>query len=283
MFDAASRSEPPVRQRAVGALRIGFKRRGTATVLDRLYQQGCLKARLPAVEAGAWMGAVTLNSSGGVAGGDRLDTAITVAAGCQAGISAQAAERFYRASPATGPAILRNRVALADGAMMEWLPQETILFDRCALDRRLEVEMAEDAAFLGLEMLVFGRLAMGETVRSGSLRDLIRVRRGQRLVWHDAIRLDGAISDQLDRAAIGHGARAMATILLVAPGAADRLAPVREALPPAEAGIEAGASAWDGMLVTRLLAPDGARLRAAVLPILDVLRDGRPLPRVWLC
>jgi len=288
MFDAVSRSDGQQRQRAIGSLRIGFKLRGAETVLDTLYQQGCLKARLPAVEAGAWRGAVTLNSSGGVAGGDRLDTAITLATGTRATVSAQAAERFYRALPGGGPAVVRTQASVGAGASLEWLPQETILFDRCALDRRLDVEMDEDAGFLGLEMLVFGRLAMGETVQSGTLRDLIRIRRGGRLIWHDAIRMEGAIDAMLQRRAVASGARALATIVHVGPDATDRLDAVRatggdgsEAM--GASTTEIAASAWDGMLITRVLAPTSASMRSSVAQVLDVLRDGRPLPRVWLC
>ena len=315
MFDAVSRSDGHTRQRAIGSLRIGFKLRGAETVLDTLYQQGCLKARLPAVEAGGWRGAVTLNSSGGVAGGDRLDTAITLADGTRASISAQAAERFYRALPGGSPAVVRTQASLGAGARLEWLPQETILFDRCALDRRLDVEMAEDAVFLGLEMLVFGRLAMGEAVRTGSLRDLIRVRRGGRLIWHDAIRMEGEIDAMLRRPAVANGARALATIVYVGPDAEARLDAVRAigggdapdgvdghagipadghhdgrnlagAYPPSMRGdamTEIAASAWDGMLITRVLASTSANLRSAVMCVLGVLRDERPLPRVWLC
>ena len=107
------------------------------------------------------------------------------------------------------------------GAALEWLPQETILFDRCALDRRLEVDLAADARFLGVETVVFGRTAMGETVRQGWLRDLIRVRRGGELLLHDAIRLDGAIDASLRRPAVGGGARVVATMVYVAPDAGD--------------------------------------------------------------
>lgn len=304
MFDAVSRSDEPQRQRAIGSLRIGFKMRGAETVLDTLYQQGCLKARLPATEAGAWRGAVTLNSSGGVAGGDRLDTAITLAAGTRATISAQAAERFYRALPGGGPAVVRTRASVGAGAWLEWLPQETILFDHCALDRRLDVEMSEDAGFLGLEMLVFGRLAMGETVGTGFLRDLIRIRRGGRLIWHDAIRMEGGIDAMLHRPAVANGARALATVVYVGPDAEHRMDAVRAIAggdmhaqpvlmggtdlpspsePRRDATIEIATSAWDGMLITRVLAPTSASMRSSVAQVLDVLRDGRPLPRVWLC
>ena len=81
-----------------------------------------------------------LNTSGGVAGGDRLDGAFELRDGARATIAAQAAERFYRALPGSDAALVRNRLHGGGGACLEWLPQETILFDRCALDRRLDVD-----------------------------------------------------------------------------------------------------------------------------------------------
>lgn len=266
-------------QRARGTLELSWKRRGPLTVLDDLRQDGCLKARFP--RPVDWAGATTLNTSGGVAGGDRLTTTIALHAGARATLAAQAAERFYRALPADPPAKVRTTIRLAAGAALEWLPQESILFDDAALDRRLEVEMAGDAHFLGIEALVFGRTAMGERVRRLRLSDTIRIRRDGRLVLHDAIRLHGPCAALLDRPAVGGGNLALATLVLVAPDAAARLDPVRAAL--AEMPVEAGASAWDGMLVVRLLARDGAALRAAAVAALSPLRDGRSLPRVWMC
>ena len=203
--------------------------------------------------------------------------AFAVGAEARATIASQAAERFYRALPGSAASSVRTRIAVAEGGAAEWLPQETILFDRCAVRRHLRVELAEDAWFLGVESLVFGRAAMGEVVERASLRDLIEVRRGGRLLLHDAIRLEGEVAATLQRSAIADGARAVATIVHVAPDAEAMLDAVRAASP------QCGASAWDGMLIARMLAADGASLRAAVIAVLAVLREGRPLPRVWLC
>ncbi|MEA2732348.1 MAG: urease accessory protein [Acetobacteraceae bacterium] len=279
MYDGGSLSEPGLLQRAVGELRVVVKRFGPETVLDELRQVGCLKARFPRRIVSGWMDIVMLNTGGGVAGGDRLDIAIGLGADTQATIAAQAAERFYRALAADAPSRVRTRLTVQAGASLEWLPQETILFDRCALDRRLEVDIAPDACFLGVETVVFGRAAMGERVRQGWLRDLIRVRRGDQLLLHDAIRLDGEIDASLQRAAIGGGANVVATVVYVAPDAGDKLNAVRTAMGPAEAG----ASVWNGMLIARILGTGSASVRRTVIAALDVLRDARPLPRVWLC
>ncbi len=281
MYDAASPSEAAIHQRAVGELRLSMRLRGADTVLDGLRQMGCLKARFPRPERGAWTNAVSLNTAGGIAAGDRLSSAITIGEGARATIAGQAAERCYRALPGAAPALVRTVIAVAPGGAMEWLPQETILFDRCALDRRLEIELAPDAWFLGVEAVVFGRSAMGEQVGQANFRDTIRIRRDGRLLLHDAVRLQGEVAARLARPSIGGGARAMATLLHVAPEAEAALDGFRDAL--ADAPGEWGASAWDGMLVARFLAADGASLRQAVVTGLQALRGERPLPRVWLC
>ena len=270
-------------QRARGELRLGFKLRGGASVLDRLRQDGCLKARFPRHEVGAWSGAVTLNCAGGVAGGDRLATAIVAGAGTAVTVASQAAERFYRALPGSVSAV-DNDISVQPGAALEWLPQETILFDGCALRRRLTVDVAADGWFLGVESLVFGRTAMGETVRQASIDDLIELRRAGRLLLHDRIRLGGDVAAALARRAVAAGSGAVATLLMVAANAEARVEAVRAALAPFEArSVEAGASAWNGLLVARIVAKDGACLRAATVAGLAALRAGRPLPRVWSC
>lgn len=263
--------------RAEGALEISFRRRGPLTVLDHLYQQGCAKARFPRPETGALTTAVTLNTSGGLTGGDRLTTQITWGEGTAATVASQAAERAYRAiGPA--PARLETRLQVGPGALAEWLPQETIFFDDAALSRDLQVEMAADARFLGLEQVVFGRTARGEVVRQGRFRDAWRLRRGGRLIYADVFALGGDIEARLAHAATGQGARAAASLLYAGPDAAARLEELRNAL---DHFALWGASAYDDMIVARLLAPTGAELRRMVLAALQPLRDQRPVPRVW--
>lgn len=273
MSAAASLSEL---QRATGQLSVTMKQRDGRTVLADLRQEGCLKARFPRSEG--WPEVVMLNSGGGVAGGDRLDLALTLEQGAHAIFAAQAAERFYRALPADPPARIRTTITVAEGAAAEWLPQESILFDSCALDRTLDIQLAPTACFLGLETLVFGRRTMGETLARIRLTDRIRLSRAGDLLLHDATRLHGDAAP-LSRPALAGGANAVATILYAAEDAESHLAPLREAWKDVEAGV----SAWNGLLLARLLAPDSAALRHAVTTGLALLRAGRPLPRVWLC
>src|ERR1700761_8848752 len=190
MYDGASLSEPRQLQRAVADLRVAVKRRDGETVLDELRQAGCLKARFPRPIVPGWLDAVVVNTGGGVAGGDRLQLGFYAGAATRTTVSAQAAERFYRARSADSPSQVSTHLTIASGAVLEWLPQETILFDQSSVNRSLHIDLAPDACFLGVETLVFGRSAMGETMGQGRLRDLIRITRAGALLLHDAIRID---------------------------------------------------------------------------------------------
>lgn len=265
--------------RARGVLDLGFASRAGRTRMVRAFQSGCLRARVPRHEAAERACAVLINTGGGVTGGDQLDQRFDWAQGAAATVTTQAAEKVYRSTGAD--VLVKTRLTVAAGAVAEWLPQETILFDQARLSRRIEIDLARDASLLAVEAVTFGRAAMGETVRQGSLADAWRIRRDGRLVYADAKKLGGRMDAALDRAAIGAGARAMAVIIFAHANAAALLPSVRDAL--AGRSARGAASAFDGLLIVRLLATDGAAVRGGVIAALSVLREGRPLPRVWNC
>ncbi len=270
----ASLPELPKLQRARGAGRIVVAADGGRTRLVRLFQDGCGKVRLPRDARAVGLEAVLINSSGGLTGGDYMEWLATVGDGARLTLSTQACEKVYRARD--GEARQRVGLILGDGARLDWLPQETILFDGGALSRTLEADLAADARLLVVEAVILGRTAMAETVRHGLLRDRWRIRREGRLVFADDLRLDGAIAELTAKAPVLGGGRAFASLLLVDDDAGRLLAPLRAVL-----GRHGGASFFDGKLFARVVAPDGFILREALLPALEILRDGEPLPRVW--
>lgn len=270
----------PASLRSPGTIDLSFVRREGRTVAHRTFQSGCMRVRIPRPgHAGEAPCAVLINTAGGVAEGDRIDQRVTWGEDTVATVATQAAEKVYRAL-ASG-AQITTRLDVARGADAEWLPQETILFDNARLRRDARIVLGEDVTFLGVEAVVLGRQAMGETVRHGALRDRMRIWRNGRLVYADTLVLDGEVSRLMESAAIGGGARAMAVLVHASNRAASFLDPVREALEAAR-GL-AAASSWNGLLAVRLLAPDGETLRHDIAAALAVLRAGRPLPRVWRC
>ncbi len=264
--------------RTEGLLRLGFAARDGRTSLADLHQAGAARVRFPSPGEGAPPEAVLLNTAGGLTGGDRIDLSVTLGAGAEATVTTAAAEKIYRARDCE--ASIRVKLTLAPGAQLAWLPQPTILFDQSRLDRRTEVELAGDARFLAVEMLVFGRMAMGEDVHRGACRDAWRVRRDGALAFADTFRAEGAVAGMLDRQGTLAGARAVAMLLYVAPDAEAKLDHVRALLQSAQS--VAGASAWNGVLVARALAREGHTLYRDIAPVAEAL-SGRPLPRVWQC
>ncbi|MBL8771250.1 MAG: urease accessory protein UreD [Phenylobacterium sp.] len=267
----ASLPDLPVLQRARGEGRVTVASDGRRTRLQRLYQEGCANIRLPASDGAE---AVLINTAGGLTGGDRLSWSAEVAEGAALTLTSQACEKVYRARD--GVAEVAVRLEVREQGRLDWLPQETILFDGGAISRRLEADLAPGARLLATEAVVLGRSAMGETVRRGLLRDRWRIRQEGRLIFADDLRLEGAVADLAGRAPLLDGARAFASILVVDGEAGRLLAPLRALLGPG-----GGASAFDGKLFARVAAPDGLALRRVLLPALELLRDGRPLPRVW--
>jgi urease accessory protein len=219
---------------------------------------------------------VLVNTAGGIAGGDRYAVDVTAGEGARLVVSGAAAEKIYRTH---GPdAQIATRLRIEKNASLRWLPQETILFDRARLCRSIEVDLAAGASLVLAEPVVFGRSAMGETVREGKLVDRWRVRREGRLIYADTLQLDGAIAQTLARTASAAGAAAVAT-LLVAPGD-DALAGRVRDLAPRFAG-EVGVSSWNGIMLVRFCAREGAAMRGDLIAVLCALGQG-PLPRLWL-
>lgn len=269
MFDA--RAPAPPMQRSHGRAQVVLGPRG----LVDLAQSGSARAMLPRVTAGLPEIAF-LNTSGGLASGDRLAYGLDLRPGTRALATTQTAERAYRADGEAAEAGVRLRVGA--GGWLDWLPQETILFEGARLSRLTEVDLDRGAGCLLLDMIVLGRLAMGESPARLLLRDRRVLRREGRVIHHDALSLDDAVLAGADRPALLGGARAMASIALVAGHAPDLLAPARAVLD--EPGVTAAASAPPGRLVLRLLATGDWALRRQVTRLLRVLRP-EPLPRIW--
>ena len=277
MTDAA----PSPSNRARGALAAGFRRVGARTEVIGPHETGGYRLRMPR-SRGESCEAVVVNTGGGMAGGDEARFAFTAEAGAAVTLTTTAAEKVYRGAEAGGEAAetrVSVELSLGAGARLEWLPQETILFDGARLDRRLSVDMAGDADLLMAEILIFGRLAMGETMASGRVADRWRIRRDGRLAYAEDLLFGGDVAALLDRPALGAGARASASLVMASGRAEGLVAAARAALEP-HAAVTAGVSAWNGLLVARAISPSPERLRAAIVALLSGLR-GRALPRLW--
>ena len=259
--------------RAIGVARLVAKTRGRLSVIGDLHQAGSSRLLFPRSDAG--LTGVLLNTAGGMTGGDRFAVSGTAQDASRLTLTTQAAERVYRAQPGT-EARLTTTLRAGAAARIDWLPQETILYDHSALRRSLDVHLAADAVFLAVEPLVFGRAAMGEVLNVATLHDRVRVWRDDALIFADQTRICGPVHALLQSPFTAGGAGAMAAVIYAAPDAEGFLAPLRALLPPA-CGIS---PIRPGVLFARLLAADSYELRKILVPLSTTLNRA-PLPRVW--
>lgn len=264
----------PRLQRASGECRIVFARRDGTTRLADLYQRDPCRVLFPDPEPGEPIEAILVTTSGGVTGGDVLESTIEVGPGATAVAATQAAEKIYRSARADEHCSMRIGLAVGEGAALDWLPQETIVFEGARLKRRTMADVAAGGLLLACEMVVLGRAASGERFTGGLMLDSWSVRRAGRLVWTDALRVEGETP-------LGAGfgtANALATVIGVWDTPEPQFEKARALLEGAD-HVRAGVTLVNGVVVARLLG-EATAVRAATTRFLGDFR-GRRLPRVW--
>ena len=261
--------------RADGSVRARFENSSRGTRVASLYESGGYRLKFP---RGDLCEAVLVNTGGGMVGGDHFALTLDVAEAAALTVTTQSAEKIYRADGASAEISISLKLDAA--ARVDWVPQEMILFSGARLSRRFTIDLARDASLLIFESTVFGRLAMGERMSVGLFHDQWRIRRHDKLIYADDVKLEEDMAARLDRAAIGKGARAVATCLYSAPDAEARLDEARSAL--RDASCECAASAWNGLMTIRFVSPDPAALRQSAIAFLSRFRN-TDLPRVWQC
>jgi urease accessory protein len=250
-------------QRSSGQVHLRMEQDGIAVMREA----GSAKCRIPRGSSEA----ILINTSGALAGGDTVDIRAEVGCGASLTLTTQAAERVYRSlGPAASVAV---SLRATPASHLFWMPQESILFEGSALQRRIDIELAEDATFLAVESMIFGRTEMGEVVQSVSVEDQWRVKRAGRLIHAEAFKLGphwpttaATLSDH----------RATATLILISPQAEQLVDKLRAVLSPND-----GVSTWNGKLVARLLAKDGFHLRKTLIQALCVCVGRDQLPKCW--
>jgi len=271
---------------ATGVAEIGFARRDGATRLTHLYQHDPLRVLFPTPEADDITLAVLLTTSGGLVAGDRLVVSTRVGDGAAAHVTAAAAEKIYRSTGAT--TAVTQHLRAGEGAWLEYLPPETILFDGARFRRETRIELAPGAGFLGGGILVFGRQARGERLTHGLVNERWEVWLDDALIWGDALHLEGDIATTIADPACFAGAAACATLILAPPASPSAFLDDARAVQQvaAVAGMQAGVTIVGGLLVARWLGQDALPLRRAYADLACHLRQaamGLPprLPRLW--
>jgi urease accessory protein len=263
-------------------LALAFERRGDRTVLASRTHDGPLVVQKPLYPEGDDIcHAIVVHPPAGIAGGDELAIDVRAAAGANILLTTPGAGKWYRSA---GP-WARQHVAIdaAEASSVEWLPQETIVYDGALADIRWEARLARDARLVAWEICCLGRTGSGERFERGRLRIETRLWRDGKLAWFERGRIDpGGI---LARSAAGlAGEPVMGTMIVAAPRIEDAwLAEGRAHAPRHGTGA---CTRLPGLLVARYRGDSGEAAREYFTALWMRLREpvlGRAaaVPRIW--
>src|SRR6266851_5804965 len=271
-------------QRAEGSGRIILSGSEKGTRIVDVFERSPVRIMFPRAGGGAIEEAVLVNTSGGIAGGDRLESGVTALANASIAVTSQAAEKVYRALDA--PAHIATRLKVCEAAKLAWLPQETILFNGGRLIRTTEIELSSGAELLALEWLVLGRAAHGEEITGGHIADSWRVKRDGRLIWADSFRATDQTFPHLHRKALLSDYKAFGTLVYFGPHLDALLEFLRDIAPMR--GCYCSITAVAGLIIARVAARTSFDMRLALREFLQQYGGelgGHPFraPKMWSC
>lgn len=265
-------------------LSLGFECRADATVLARREHLGPLRVQKALYPEGESVcHAIVLHPPSGIAGGDRLEIDVDVGAHGQALLTTPGAGKWYRSAQPEATQTLTFRVG--EGAGLEWLPQESIIFDGARAGMSARVELAATARFFGWDILCLGRRASGEQFRHGALALATRIERDGRPIWLERGRLDGGSALFGSPAGLA-GFSVVGTLWATGTDLDPATLAECRAIEADEAGARHGLSALPDLLVARYLGHSSEAARGWFAALWRVLRPdymGRAAvaPRIW--
>jgi urease accessory protein len=269
-------------QRAEGCCRMVFGGSEKGTRLMDLYQKSPIRVLFPGTTGSRLGEAVLVNTSGGIAGGDRLETSVTAIENASIAITTQAAEKVYRALKES--AHILTTLKTRNAATLAWLPQETIVFNRTRLSRQTHVDIASGTELLALEWLVLGRAAYGETLSAATITDHWRFVKDGRLVWADSFRITDDVLSNICRKALLSDSTSIATLVYFGAESRVRLELVRDMA--SSLGCHCAVTFVGGLMVTRFAARASYDLRTALRRVLQhfgLACGPFQVPKMWSC
>lgn len=169
-------------------LRLGLRPGAGRTVLAERSRSGPLAVQRPFYPEGEVCHVYLLHPPGGVVGGDSLDIDVKLECNAHALLTTPGATKFYRSAGACARQTQLLRVA--DGADLEWLPQENIFFPGARVATRTRVDLYGNARIALWEMHCLGRPSNHEGFESGSIDSRLEIYRDDRPLLLERLRVD---------------------------------------------------------------------------------------------
>ena len=254
------------------------------TRLNELYQSDPLRILFPNIPDKDILQAALVNISGGLVGGDKISVDMQIGRNAKALIASQSAEKVYRSSGADTE--MEIKITVKPGSWLEFLPQETILFQGSRLRRQIKVSIEGDGSLVAGEILVFGRRGHGEYFKNGLIHESWEIERDGRLLWADTLHMDKNIASTINHPACFDGAVGMATLIYNGPNATDNLAVIQNLLADSNRDILSSVTCINGVMIIRWIGKNALDLRNDFGSFWSAFRNKiadlpAKLPRLW--
>lgn len=262
-------------------LTLALARQHARTTLVDRHHRGPLSIQRPFYPEGDIAHLYLLHPPGGVAGGDDLEIRVSLAETARALITTPGATKFYRSK---GPnATLHQWLQVADGATLEWFPQENILFPGASVRLTTAIHLRGEARIAAWEITCLGRPSVDERFDHGAMDARLDLYRDDRLLLRECLRVTRPAD--LDAASGLRGFPVTATLVMTGADT-DTLAAAREAAPDEATDIIHGITLTGDVLIARALATTTEPARRLFDGLwrawrLQVCRREPCPPRIW--
>ncbi len=260
-----------------GTLSLVFENRQGKTYLTHRSHQGPLLVQRPFYPEGSVCHIYLIHPPGGVVGGDQLTLAIDCGVDTDVLVTTPAAGKFYRSNGQLAEQQIVLKVA--DGAVLEYLPQESILFDSAIVKMTTRVELGENSRFLGWEMVSLGRPVCNEGFSQGQATAAVEVfKQGLPLLIDRMV-----LNEQTIKASSGLAGFPLVATLVLYPATKKQLEKVRLII---DEHHFSGVTLRNEVLIVRFLAEQAEPVKKVFSAIWVALRptfnQRQPcLPRIW--
>ena len=153
-------------------------------------RKGPLQVQRPFKQADGSVHLYILHPPGGVVGGDSIDIKVLTREGSRALFTTPSATKFYRVDEPERRQIQGCQLTSKRGAVLEWLPLETIVFRGASPRMTTDVHLEADGRFVGWEILALGRRASGEQFSEGTCQAHWHIYRDGSLLHRENLTID---------------------------------------------------------------------------------------------
>ena len=265
------------------SLDLVFAATTNGSVLCKNLHQGPLMVQKPFYpESSKICHVYLLHPPGGVVNGDQLKVHVSIKPLAHALITTPGAGKFYRSRGQF--ASLTQTLCVDDKAKLEWLPQESLLFNQSKVRLKTIIKLRGDARFIGWEMLCLGRKASAEPYSEGQCHQSFEIWRDNNPIFIERSQIDG--QSPMLSAQWGMGNWPLTATLIATHCRKTELLTIQERISQLSIKGHISATLKQDVLICRFLGEQAEHARKAFIEIWRLIRPAVmeqkvQVPRIW--